>query len=185
MKRSNFSSSVRIYSIYGKTSHGSPHMCEVFLYMGRLRIHGKTSHVSGDFPHMGRLPTYGKTSHIWEDIRYIWGCSPRLCGIYSGWRSAAPCAPPVGRPSACFSLLGFAWPGSRFVALTPPKSLNGVLLITEHVCYNKGFTFHIWEDFPYMGRLPIDGKTSRTWEVPHMGRVPIDGKSSHRWEVFP
>jgi hypothetical protein len=36
----------------------------------------------------------------------------------------------VGRPSACFSLLGFAWSGLHFVALTPPKSLNGVLLIT-------------------------------------------------------
>jgi hypothetical protein len=39
-------------------------MWEVFLYMERLRIHGETSHVWGDFPRMGRLPTYGKTSDI-------------------------------------------------------------------------------------------------------------------------
>jgi hypothetical protein len=42
----------------------SPHVREVFLYVGRLRIHGKTS--------QGRLPTYGKTSHIWEDFPHIY-----------------------------------------------------------------------------------------------------------------
>jgi hypothetical protein len=33
---------------------------------------------------------------------------------------------------------------------------------------------HAWADFPYMGRLPINGKTSLTWE-----------KSSHILEYFP
>jgi hypothetical protein len=90
---------------------------EVFLYVGRLRIHGKIP--------QGRLPTYGKTSHIWEDFPYMWGCSPIIRGVYPSWASAVPCVPPVGRPRACFSLLGFAWPGFHFMALTPPKSLNG------------------------------------------------------------
>jgi hypothetical protein len=48
-----------------------------------------------------------------------------------------------------------------------------------------GKTSHIWEDSPYMGRLPIRGK-SHTWEdFPSMGSLPIDGKFSHRVEVFP
>jgi hypothetical protein len=132
--------------------------------VGRLRIHGNTSNVWGNFPKMGRLPTYGKTSQICE------GVGPNYGGVYPGWPSAPPCVPPVGH---------FAWPGS-----TPPKSLNDMLLITEHICYHTGFSFHIWEDFPYMGRLPIHGNTSHTCDVLYIGRLPIDGKSSHRWEVF-
>jgi hypothetical protein len=32
----------------------------------------------------------------------------------------------------------------------------------------------IWEDFAYMGRLPMYGKTSHIWEdFPHVGRLPI------------
>ena len=45
---------------------------------------------------------------------------------------------------------------------------------------------------PYMGSLPIYGKTSHVcgtsplWEhFPHMGRLPNYKKPSHTWEVFP
>jgi hypothetical protein len=57
-------------------------------------------------------------------------------------------------------------------------------------------TSHMWEDFPYMGTLPMNGISSHTWEVsqnlgslpqlwevlPCMGSLPIYGKSSHTWE---
>jgi hypothetical protein len=132
-------------------------MWEGFAYMERLPMYGKTSHRWEDFPHTGRLPRYVRV-----EIQ-IMGGIPRLA-------LGAPGVPPVGH---------FAWPGS-----TPPKSLNDVLLITENICYHTGFGFHIWEDFPDMGRLPIHGKTSHTCEVLYMGRLPIVGKSSHRWEVF-
>ena len=51
---------------------------------------------------------------------------------------------------------------------------------------------YIWKDFPYMGRLPIYGKTSHMWEVfpyiiledfPYMGKLPMYGKTSYIWEV--
>jgi hypothetical protein len=65
-------------------------MWEVFLYVGWLRKHGKTSNVWEDFPQMGRLPTYGKTSQICE------GVDPN----YGGYTPAGPRCPPVCHLSA-------------------------------------------------------------------------------------
>jgi hypothetical protein len=130
----------------------TPNMWGISPSVGSLLVCGQTSHTWEDFQCMGGLPTYGDTSHIWEDFPYKWGCRPKLWGAYPGWPSAHACV---------------------------PKSLNGVLLITVHICYHTGFSFHVWEDFPYMGRLPIHGKPPHTCEVLYMGRLPIDGKSSH------
>ena len=51
-----------------------------------------------------------------------------------------------------------------------------------------GKSSHTWEDFPYMGqlpmygRLPLYGTYSHTWDdFPGMGRFP----TSHSWEDFP
>jgi hypothetical protein len=47
-----------------------------------------------------------------------------------------------------------------------------------------GKTSHTWEDFPYVGSA-IHAKSSHSMEVfLQMGSLPIDGKVSHTWEVF-
>jgi hypothetical protein len=47
-------------------------------------------------------------------------------------------------------------------------------------------TCHTLGDFPYMGRLPMHGRTSRIWEVvPCMGSLPICAKTSNAWELWP
>ena len=49
-----------------------------------------------------------------------------------------------------------------------------------------GKSSHTWEDFPYMGRLLIHGKTSRTWEdFSYMGRLLTHGKSSKPIPLHP
>ena len=64
---------------------------------------------------------------------------------------------------------------------------------------NRKWEVFTWEVFPYIGSLPIYGKSSNTWEVvpytrtsshvwevsPCVGALPIYGKSSHIREVVP
>jgi hypothetical protein len=47
-------------------------------------------------------------------------------------------------------------------------------------CGFEGVGQNLQEDFPYMGSLPIHGKTSHAWEV-----FPYMLKTSHVWEDFP
>ena len=56
-----------------------------------------------------------------------------------------------------------------------------------------GKTSHTWELLPYMGGLPIDGKSSHRYvqtsptreALTCMGRLPINGKTAHVWDDFP